>query len=452
MHNKKSFKSSKAASLSFSVHLWLTCIRCVSSFRIISCNSRQAKKLIILTAIIFPALLKAQSHLSIGDKLPSLQIGNIINHSDSVINTKSFTGKLIILDFGATTCVPCIREIPHLDSLQKKFGNRIQIVMVSAEDKERVKRFLQTNKIAAKTILPVITADTMLNALFPHTALPHEVWINDEGRIVAITDQQYVTSENIEQVLNKEIFNWPVKADAQYSKQQLNNKKEKTALFWSSFSSYRAGLNPRGIRSVDTSGNTTYISCINFSIPAIYKFVLGITDRNFYPQQLIVDSSLNSRLFYNANWGYKADWTPKHTWCYEQQFPLSAGIDKIREKMRQELDIYFGITTQYEKRQLDCLVVYKEEGKKQELSANKKNNYISLKAIFNYYNQESSLPVLINNTGTTDIGLNRIFIDIDKEEVKNLNVLKQQLKKAGYIITREKKWIDTLEFKPDTKK
>ncbi len=68
----------------------------------------------------------------------------------------------------------------------KKFGNRIQIVVVSAEDKERVKRFLQTNKIAAKTILPVITADTMLNALFPHTALPHEVWINDEGRIVAI--------------------------------------------------------------------------------------------------------------------------------------------------------------------------------------------------------------------------------------------------------------------------
>jgi thiol-disulfide isomerase/thioredoxin len=40
---------------------------------------------------------------------------------------------LVLLDFWGTWCTPCLNSVPHLVDLQKRYGNRLQIVGVAYE-------------------------------------------------------------------------------------------------------------------------------------------------------------------------------------------------------------------------------------------------------------------------------------------------------------------------------
>jgi len=57
----------------------------------------------------------------------------------------SYRGKVVLLDFWATWCVPCRAEIPHFIELQQKYGDRgLQIIGVSMDDgPEPVRDFYQ---------------------------------------------------------------------------------------------------------------------------------------------------------------------------------------------------------------------------------------------------------------------------------------------------------------------
>lgn len=50
--------------------------------------------------------------------------------------------KFIVIDFWATWCAPCIASFPHLESLQKKYAESVQIVAVSDESNIKVSNFL----------------------------------------------------------------------------------------------------------------------------------------------------------------------------------------------------------------------------------------------------------------------------------------------------------------------
>ncbi len=52
-------------------------------------------------------------------------------------------GKVVVLDFWATYCPPCLEEIPHLNELQAKYGENLQIVGLhigGAEDEAQSSR------------------------------------------------------------------------------------------------------------------------------------------------------------------------------------------------------------------------------------------------------------------------------------------------------------------------
>jgi thiol-disulfide isomerase/thioredoxin len=51
------------------------------------------------------------------------------------LTLSSFRGKIVLLDFWATWCVPCRAETPHFVELQQKYGDRgLQIIGISMDD------------------------------------------------------------------------------------------------------------------------------------------------------------------------------------------------------------------------------------------------------------------------------------------------------------------------------
>lgn len=80
------------------------------------------------------------------------------NLEGQVKTLKDFRGRVVILDFWATYCPPCIEEIPHLKELQKKYGaDNLEIVGLhvgGAEDRPRVPAFANRLKIDYTVAIP----------------------------------------------------------------------------------------------------------------------------------------------------------------------------------------------------------------------------------------------------------------------------------------------------------
>jgi thiol-disulfide isomerase/thioredoxin len=147
--------------------------------------------------------------LTIGDKVPDAVIKNIYNYPALQSSISAFNNKLLILNFMATNCISCLKALPRFASLQNEYGDKIQIVLVTNQSAEKIKTFL---RLRPEVKLPIVSGDSVLSKLFPHTFISHEVWIK-EGVVKAITYADYVNKTNIETILSDKKINWPVKRD-----------------------------------------------------------------------------------------------------------------------------------------------------------------------------------------------------------------------------------------------
>jgi len=102
------------------------------------------------------------------------------------VSLSDFKGKVILLDFWATWCVPCKQEIPGFIELQKKYGDRgLQIVGLSVDDSLNVAKQYATQMKMNYPILLAEGKEDILKAYDPIPSIPVSVIIDRGGRIVA---------------------------------------------------------------------------------------------------------------------------------------------------------------------------------------------------------------------------------------------------------------------------
>lgn len=142
------------------------------------------------------------THLKVGDKLPESfwqQKHTIYQNGRTTGQTLAqYKGKLIILDFWATWCSACISHFDFLDSLTRSNTDKLKIIQVNSilgtgDTEGKILSFFKDRPLS----LPCIYQDTILKTMFPHTLIPHYVWINRRGQVEAITGSLMVTAENI---------------------------------------------------------------------------------------------------------------------------------------------------------------------------------------------------------------------------------------------------------------
>jgi cytochrome c biogenesis protein CcmG/thiol:disulfide interchange protein DsbE len=107
-----------------------------------------------------------------------------IDIKGEIFSLSAYRGKLVLLNFWATWCGPCLTEIPRFISWQRTFGPAgLQIVGISMDDDVApVKRAYEKYQMD----YPVLMGDPQLAERFGGVlGLPLSYLIDSQGRVVA---------------------------------------------------------------------------------------------------------------------------------------------------------------------------------------------------------------------------------------------------------------------------
>jgi peroxiredoxin len=92
-------------------------------------------------------------------------------------------GKVVLLNFWATWCPPCNRELPDLEALYRKYGEQGLVVLaVSDEEAGKVQPFIRKQKFTYPVLLD---PGRKVNELFEIEGIPKSFIYDREGKIVA---------------------------------------------------------------------------------------------------------------------------------------------------------------------------------------------------------------------------------------------------------------------------
>ena len=88
--------------------------------------------------------------------------------------------EVVFLNFWATWCPPCVAELPEIQKLYEKWGDKVFFMLVTNEKPEVVKAFMEKHGY----VLPVFYIGTEIPETLAHSSLPTTFIINKDGKVM----------------------------------------------------------------------------------------------------------------------------------------------------------------------------------------------------------------------------------------------------------------------------
>ncbi|MEO9216244.1 MAG: TlpA disulfide reductase family protein [Rhodanobacter sp.] len=120
----------------------------------------------------------------IGQALPAISLSNLDGKRHPL---SDYRGHRVLLNFWASWCGPCLKEMPALNQAQEKFGEHAPIVIgIAMEEAAPARAFLAAYPVNYPILLGNMTPpSTSLQVGNSREMLPYSVLIDADGRILA---------------------------------------------------------------------------------------------------------------------------------------------------------------------------------------------------------------------------------------------------------------------------
>ena len=119
---------------------------------------------------------------------------NLQNLSGEAVKLGDFRGRVVVINFWATWCGPCIQEMPMFQTYHQKYGPDLVMLGVNQEEKsEEVQKFTSEFELTFEMLLDT---DAHVADLYRVFGLPATVFIDREGilrfhHIGVMTEEQF---------------------------------------------------------------------------------------------------------------------------------------------------------------------------------------------------------------------------------------------------------------------
>lgn len=137
------------------------------------------RKMVLLNGIASVTGAATRDDDDRGRPAPNLQLVDLEGRS---VSLASLRGKVVIVDFWATWCPPCVMEVPTFKKLQTTYRDKgLEIIAISLdEDKRDLAEFIRKNDL---TYTVVLGDENLAEKFGPLTGLPMTYFIDRKGRI-----------------------------------------------------------------------------------------------------------------------------------------------------------------------------------------------------------------------------------------------------------------------------
>jgi thiol-disulfide isomerase/thioredoxin len=107
--------------------------------------------------------------------------------SGANLSAQVFQGRPLIVNFWATWCPPCVKEMPELDRFARQFGTKgWQVLGLAVDQSAAVAKFLQQTPVSFPIALAGVEGLSLVRALGnPAGGLPFTVAISAQGLLIA---------------------------------------------------------------------------------------------------------------------------------------------------------------------------------------------------------------------------------------------------------------------------
>jgi len=105
--------------------------------------------------------------------------------SDAQLSLSEHKGKFVLLNFWATWCPPCLKEMPSMETIHKRYQDKGFVVLAVSSDeggKSDIQPFLDKLDISFPVL---IDADKEVSTVYGAVNLPLSFILNREGQVIA---------------------------------------------------------------------------------------------------------------------------------------------------------------------------------------------------------------------------------------------------------------------------
>ena len=129
---------------------------------------------------------------SSGELAGNLSDLKLIDSNNQPVDLSTYQNRILVINFWATWCAPCIAELPKIAQLASVWKNRgVEFIAVSVDDGgwDKVRPFLEQHNIKFLTVM--VDRDLTATKAFHIRGLPTTVFFNRQGRDIGRISGEY---------------------------------------------------------------------------------------------------------------------------------------------------------------------------------------------------------------------------------------------------------------------